>query len=93
MTENTEKQILSTELTDQKSELACHLILINDDIHTFDYVIDALIDICDHAPEQAEQCAMITHFKGKCQVKKGSLHDLKPIRRALVHRDLKAVIQ
>lgn len=93
MTENTEKQILSTELTDQKSELACHLILINDNIHTFDYVIDALIDICDHAPEQAEQCAMITHFKGKCQVKKGSLHDLKPIRRALVHRNLKAVIQ
>jgi ATP-dependent Clp protease adaptor protein ClpS len=93
MTEKTEKQILSTEQTDQKSDLACNLILINDDIHTFDYVIDALIEICSHAPQQAEQCAMITHLKGKCQIKKGKLHELKPIRRALVHRNLKAVIQ
>ena len=45
------------------------LILHNDDIHSFDYVIDALIDICEHGYEQAAQCTIIVHYKGKCDVK------------------------
>ena len=54
------------------------LILYNDDVNTFDFVIDTLIDVCNHEPEQAEQCAMITHFKGKCNVKTGDYFELKP---------------
>ena len=42
-----------------------HLVVYNDDVNTFDHVIDSLIDICNHSEEQAEQCAMIVHFKGK----------------------------
>lgn len=68
------------------------LILVNDDHHSFDYVIDALIDVCSHTEEQATQCTMITHYKGQCDVKKGSLGKLKPLRRALVDRELIAKI-
>jgi ATP-dependent Clp protease adaptor protein ClpS len=93
MTENIEKQTIGTEQTDQTTDLSRHLILINDDVHTFEYVIEALIDICKHTPQQAEQCAMITHYKGKCHIKKGKLDDLKPMRRALVNRELNAIIQ
>jgi ATP-dependent Clp protease adaptor protein ClpS len=68
------------------------LILHNDDVHSFDYVIDALIDICDHGYEQAEQCTMITHFKGKCDVKKGEFDALKSLKSALNERELIATI-
>ena len=54
------------------------IILYNDDINTFDHVIDCLISICDHTPLQAEQCTLIVHYKGKCSVKSGTLFDLKP---------------
>ncbi|MFA9389094.1 MAG: ATP-dependent Clp protease adaptor ClpS [Prolixibacteraceae bacterium] len=68
------------------------LILLNDDYHSFDYVISALIDICKHTEQQAAQCTMITHYKGKCDVKTGSLSELRPMRKALVDRELKAQI-
>jgi len=68
------------------------LILHNDDTHSFDYVIDALIDICDHGYEQAEQCTLITHYKGKCDVKKGGFDALKPLKIALNKRELIATI-
>ena len=54
------------------------IVLFNDDVNTFDHVIDSLIDICDHTPEQAEQCALLVHYKGKCTVKTGEYNDLKP---------------
>jgi ATP-dependent Clp protease adaptor protein ClpS len=69
-----------------------HLILINDDIHTFDYVIDALIEVCKHTKVQATQCTMLVHYKGRCDVKKGSLKDLKQLRKALIERELTAII-
>ena len=50
----------------------CTLVLWNDDVHTFDYVIKALVDICRHTEEQAEQCAILVHCHGKCAVKHGS---------------------
>ena len=53
------------------------IVLFNDDVHTFDYVIDSLIDVCDHTLEQAEQCTYLVHFKGKCVVKTGEFDDLK----------------
>ncbi len=68
------------------------LILHNDDVHTFDYVIDALIDICEHEIEQATQCTYLVHYKGKCDVKKGSFAELKPMKDALIGRELNATI-
>lgn len=54
------------------------IVLYNDDVNTFDFVIHSLIDVCDHSTEQAEQCTWLVHFKGKCTVKTGELKDLKP---------------
>jgi len=68
------------------------LILYNDDIHSFDYVINALIDICKHDYTQAAQCTVITHYKGKCDVKKGKVEILKMMKEALVERELSATI-
>lgn len=68
------------------------LILHNDDYHTFDYVIDALINICEHDTVQAEQCTLLVHYKGKCDVKKGSYSYLKPMRNALIQKELNATI-
>jgi len=69
------------------------LILYNDDHNTFDHVIDALIEYCEHDLHQAEQCALITHFKGKCSVKEGSFDELEPIHGAMGRRDLTVEIQ
>lgn len=53
------------------------IVLFNDDVHTFEYVINSLIDVCDHTLEQAEQCTYLVHFKGKCAVKTGEFDELK----------------
>ena len=68
------------------------LILHNDDHHSFDYVVDALMLVCEHNNEQAQQCTLITHYKGKCDVKKGSFAYLSPMKKALVEKELKATI-
>ena len=54
------------------------IVLHNDDVNTFDHVIDALIDVCEHTFEQAEQCATLVHYKGKCTVKSGEYKYLEP---------------
>jgi len=54
------------------------IVLHNDEVNTFDFVIDSLIDVCEHTVEQAEQCTWLVHFKGKCTVKTGEYKDLKP---------------
>ena len=69
------------------------IILFNDDVNTFDFVIECLIEICEHDPHQAEQCAYLVHYKGKCDVKRGSFEDLKPRCEELVRRGLTAEIQ
>jgi ATP-dependent Clp protease adaptor protein ClpS len=56
------------------------LVVFNDDVNTFDHVINTLIRICKHEPEQAEQCTWLIHHKGKCAVKAGSFEFLKPMR-------------
>ena len=71
----------------------CHLILYNDDVNTFDHVIDTLVKVCHHTFEQAEQCAIIVHFKGKCDVKSGSYSFLKPLCTALLNAGLSAEIE
>jgi len=69
-----------------------NLIVWNDDVNTFDHVIEALIDICEHAPHQAEQCALIIHYKGKYGVKRGSFDLLRPKAEALIERGIQATI-
>jgi len=68
------------------------LVLHNDEVHTFDFVIDALIDICQHDTLQAEQCTMIIHFKGKCSVKEGSFEQLKSLKEKFIQKELIATI-
>ena len=68
------------------------LILHNDDVHSFEYVTHALIEICEHTFEQASQCTLITHYNGKCDIKKGGLKTLKPLKDALIERNLNATI-
>ena len=68
-------------------------MLFNDDVNTFDFVIDQLVKYCKHQPIQAEQCAYIVHYNGKCHVKKGSFEELKPICTALLDKGLTAEIQ
>lgn len=69
------------------------IILHNDDVNTFDHVIESLVDICDHDPIQAEQCAWIVHYNGKCSVKRGTFDQLEPRCTALQERGLSADIQ
>jgi len=64
------------------------LILFNDDENSFDFVIDSLIDILGHDSNQAEQCAMIAHYNGKCPVKSGTFTELKPSWQQLTERKL-----
>jgi ATP-dependent Clp protease adaptor protein ClpS len=71
----------------QEEELK-KLILWNDDVNSFDYVIESLVEVCEHDPMQAETCAWIAHFKGKCPVKRGSFDDLKPYYAEMSNRKL-----
>lgn len=69
------------------------LVVYNDEVNTFDFVIASLIEVCDHTPEQAEQCTMLIHYKGKCSVKTGSLDKLKPMHQKLLSRSLTSEIE
>lgn len=68
------------------------LVLFNDDVNSFDYIIESLIEVCDHNSEQAEQCAMIAHFKGKCGIKFGTLSELEPLNNELNKRGISTVL-
>lgn len=68
------------------------LVLYNDDVNTFDFVIESLIEVCHHTLEQAQQCTFLVHFKGKCTVKTDSLEVLKPMHQKLLGRGLTSEI-
>ena len=68
------------------------LVLWNDDVNTFDFVIECLIEICGHTLEQAEQCTILVHYKGKCTVKTGEMEKLKPMHDKLISRGLTSEI-
>ena len=70
-----------------------HLILHNDDVNTFDFVMEALVEVCDHSPVQAEQCAMITHYKGSCEIRKGPYREMNELRYQLISKGLKASVE
>lgn len=78
-------------LTD--NETSCQLVVWNDEVNSFDWVIETLITVCGHATEQAEQCAMIIHSKGKYAVKDGSYDFLKPMCDAITERGIGATIE
>lgn len=82
----------SEELLEKKSGTERHLILHNDEVHTFDYVIESLIKVCELEPIQAEQCTYLVHYKGRCDVKKGDFQFLRPYKQGLIDRGLEATI-
>ena len=69
------------------------IVLYNDDVNTFDHVINSLVKICKHEPIQAEQCAWIVHLNGKCKVKNGNFEELEPMCVALLDRGISATIE
>jgi ATP-dependent Clp protease adaptor protein ClpS len=75
------------------TEEPCRLIVWNDEVNTFEWVIETLIEICHHNQEQAEQCAMIIHTKGKYAVKEGSYENLKPMCDAITERGIGATVE
>jgi ATP-dependent Clp protease adaptor protein ClpS len=89
---STKKKYEEEVLLEEKEVIENQIVLYNDDVNTFDHVIDTLIYACDHTPEQAEQCSLIVHYKGKCTVKTGSFDDLKPRCTILLEAGLSAKI-
>jgi ATP-dependent Clp protease adaptor protein ClpS len=77
---------------EESTSLQNEIILYNDDVNTFDHVIETLISVCKHTAEQAEQCAILVHYKGKCTVKTGSLDVLIPQCSLLLEAGLSAEI-
>ncbi|MEN9638859.1 MAG: hypothetical protein RLZZ262_727 [Bacteroidota bacterium] len=85
----TEEILLTEEVVVDEQKI----VLFNDDFNTFDFVIESLMNVCGHDPIQAEQCTILVHYKGKCEVKKGEYDILEPICTALLDRGLTAEIQ
>ena len=69
------------------------LILYNDDINTFEHVIKSLVEVCGHDAVQAEQCALIVHFKGSCEVKLGVVEVLNAMSRSLNAKGLNSKVE
>jgi ATP-dependent Clp protease adaptor protein ClpS len=91
ITASREKEQSEESVLEQKTPLY-DLVLFNDDVNTFDWVIETLIEVCDHDALQAEQCAYIVHYKGKCTVKSGDFEFLEPLQRELSNRNLSAEV-
>ena len=79
--------LLEEEIVDQNE-----IVLFNDEVNTFDHVIETLIAVCEHTPEQAEQCSLIVHYNGKCTVKTGEYKDLEQRCSRLLQAGLSAEI-
>jgi ATP-dependent Clp protease adaptor protein ClpS len=88
------KQIVEEEvLVEEETGEGYNLIVWNDDVNSFDHVINTLIQVCKHNKMQAEQCTMIIHNNGKCAVKKGSFDYLEPMAVAIIDRGIGATIE
>ena len=89
--ENQQQELFEEILQAQSEKYS--LVLINDNHNTFDYVIECLTQVCNHTPEQAEQCALITHYNGKCEIKLGNKTDLTHLKEILQEMGLSVVIE
>lgn len=89
--ESTNTDVIDDVLVDTDSPF--QLIVWNDDVNTFEWVIESLIEICHHSHEQAEQCAFLIHHKGKYAVKQGSYEKLKPMCEAITDRGIGATVE
>ncbi len=92
-TMSVQEEVLEKRATETAEEEQNQIIVFNDDVNTFDHVIEMLIKSCDHDALQAEQCTLIIHYKGKCAVKTGDYEDLKPRCSALLEAGISAEIQ
>ena len=88
----TKEQISEEILLEEKTVKQNEIVLFNDEVNTFDHVIETLVAVCEHTPVQAEQCAIIVHHKGKCTVKTGEYNDLEPRCSSLLQAGLSAEI-
>jgi len=88
-----ETDVLNIEKTDEKISNNNSIIIYNDDVNSFDWIIESLIDVCEHDKLQAEQCAWQIHLKGKCDVKNGSYDELEPMTSELLRRNINAEIE
>lgn len=79
---------IEEQLTDKRE-----IILYNDDVNSFDFVIETLIEVCEHDPLTAEQCTLIAHFNGKCPVKSGDIDELVPLNKEMTNRGLTVSIK
>lgn len=97
MSERTNTEVFTEELEDvlvaEDEQFPFSLVVWNDDVNTFDWVIASLIEVCGHTHQQAEQCALIIHHNGKYAVKEGEYHKLRPMWEALVERGITATIE
>ena len=89
---STKEQISEELLIEEETVRQNEIVVFNDDVNTVDHVIETLISVCDHTPEQAEQCSLIVHYKGKCTVKTGEYKDLEPRCSGLLSAGLSAEI-
>lgn len=89
----TKEKLHPSDQTKEIDETLKELILHNDDVNTFDYVIESLVEVCGHDENQAEQCALIAHYKGKCGVKNGTFKELKLPYETLLDRKLTVSIK
>lgn len=85
------KELEEVDVLEQKQP-SHELIVFNDDVNTFDHVINTLIEVCGHSPHQAEQCTWIIHYKGKCSVKQGDFDELAYMRNAICNRGIQAEV-
>lgn len=88
----TKEEILEQLLLEEETVRQNEIVLFNDEVNTFDHVINTLISVCEHTPEQAEQCSLIVHYNGKCTVKTGEYDELKPRCSKLLQAGLSAEI-
>lgn len=86
------EKIKEDHLVDVLEQNLNEIILYNDDVNTFEHVIETLIYACEHTPEQAEQCSILVHYKGKCTVKTGTFKELEPKCSLLLDAGLSAEI-
>ncbi|MFN3849546.1 MAG: ATP-dependent Clp protease adaptor ClpS [Spirosomataceae bacterium] len=89
---NIETEVLEDISIDLDSIKLYELVVFNDDINTFDHVINTLMEVCNHTPEQAEQCTLLIHYKGKASVKSGDFDELAPLRNAICQRKISAEV-